>query len=80
MESIQSSLALVCTQASLQDKAQELASRLNLTLCHQVQDETQLSLLLDDSGLSLLRPGDKTLGALKVDFNDGALTWRRNHG
>jgi len=80
MESIQSSLALVCTQASLQDKAQELASRLNLTLCRQVQDETQLSLLLDDSGLSLLRPGDKTLGALKVDFNDGALTWRRNHG
>ncbi len=73
-------LELVCTQESLQDKAQQLAVRLGLSLCTQVKDDSQLSLLLNESGLSLLRPGDKALGALLVDFNDGALTWRRNHG
>ena len=80
MTSPDNALELVCTLPSLQDRAQQLATRLNLTLCQRVQDAGQLSLLLDDSGLSLLRPGDKTLGALKVDFSDGALTWRRNHG
>ncbi len=73
-------LELVCTQESLMGKAQQLAARLGLSLCTEVKDDSQLRLLLDTNGLSLLRPGDKALGALLVDFNDGALTWRRNHG
>ena len=73
-------LELVCTSETLLSQAQSLAERLNLVLSISASNETELSLQLDESGLSLLRPGDKTLGALKIDFNDGALTWRRNHG
>ena len=73
-------LELVCTSKPLLTRAQELAKRLNLILRTSTSKNSELSLQLDDSGLSLLRPGDKSLGALKIDFNDGALTWRRNHG
>ncbi len=73
-------LELVCTSKPLLTRAQELAKRLNLVLRTSASENSELSLQLDDSGLSLLRPGDKSLGALKIDFNDGALTWRRNHG
>ena len=73
-------LELVCTSKPLLTRAQELAKRLNLVLRTSTSENSELSLQLDDSGLSLLRPGDKSLGALKIDFNDGALTWRRNHG
>lgn len=73
-------LELVCTSKPLLTRAQELAKRLNLILRTSTSENSELSLQLDDSGLSLLRPGDKSLGALKIDFNDGALTWRRNHG
>ncbi len=73
-------LELVCTSKPLLTRAQELAKRLNLILRTSTSEDSELSLQLDDSGLSLLRPGDKSLGALKIDFNDGALTWRRNHG
>ncbi len=73
-------LELVCTSRPLLTRAQELAKRLNLILRTSTSENSELSLQLDDSGLSLLRPGDKSLGALKIDFNDGALTWRRNHG
>ncbi|MEH6343702.1 MAG: class I SAM-dependent methyltransferase [Bermanella sp.] len=73
-------LELVCTSKLLLTRAQELAKRLNLVLRTSTSENSDLSLQLDDSGLSLLRPGDKSLGALKIDFNDGALTWRRNHG
>ncbi len=73
-------LELVCTDTALLEQAGQLAKQLNLPLKTAVTDQSELSLLLDGSGLSLLRPGDKSLGALQVDFNDGALTWRRNHG
>jgi len=73
-------LELVCTDTALLEQAGQLAKQLNLPLKTVVTDQTELSLLLDHSGLSLLRPGDKSLGALQVDFNDGALTWRRTHG
>lgn len=73
-------LELVCTSETLLSQAQSLAKRLNLVLSNTSSDTSELSLQLDEGGLSLLRPGDKTLGALKIDFNDGALTWRRNHG
>ena len=73
-------LELVCTSKTLLSQAQELAERLNVVLSTNTSHGNELSLLLDEGGLSLLRPDDKSLGALKIDFNDGALTWRRNHG
>lgn len=73
-------LELVCTSKALLTQAQELAERLNVVLSTNTSHGNELSLLLDEGGLSLLRPDDKTLGALKIDFNDGASTWRRNHG
>ncbi len=73
-------LELVCTSKARLAQAQELAERLNLILCTNTSNGNELSLRLDEDGLSLLRPDDKTIGALKIDFNDGALTWRRNHG
>ena len=73
-------LELVCTSKTLLTRAQKLAETLNLVLSASTSDANELSLQLDDGGLSLLRPGDKSLGALKIDFNDGALTWRINHG
>ena len=78
---MQNQLQLVCLEPSLLNDAQALAAKLNIPLCITPAAESlELILQLDNSGLSLLRPFDKKLGALKVDFNDGALTWRRNHG
>ncbi len=73
-------LPLICHVESLLEQAQKLAERLNLVLVTKVSEKQELCLQLDENGLSLLRTGDKSLGALNVDFNDGALTWRRNHG
>lgn len=73
-------LVLICNTPALLEKAQQLASQLNAQLCSQAPNDQSLCLELTDSGLKLLRSGDKSIGALSVDFADGALTWRRNHG
>ena len=82
------SLILICQDNELAEKANTLANQLGcplLTDNEKIQSfqqacESSLMLELDDTGLSLKRSDDKKMGALKIDFADGALTWRRNHG
>lgn len=74
------SLTLVCHSVELAEKAQQIAHELDITLSKKVPDNADFILKLDEAGLSLCKPFDKTVGDLLVDFNDGALTWRRQHG
>ncbi|MFT6153341.1 MAG: 16S rRNA (guanine1516-N2)-methyltransferase [Bermanella sp.] len=73
-------ICLICTDKELTDYAAKIASRLDVPVFKQAPKTAQLVLELDATGLKLLRPNDKSVGALKVDFSDGALTWRRQHG
>jgi 16S rRNA (guanine1516-N2)-methyltransferase len=73
-------ICLVCTDKELTDYATKISSRLDIPVFKQAPKTAQLVLELDATGLKLLRPNDKSVGALKVDFSDGALTWRRQHG
>jgi 16S rRNA (guanine1516-N2)-methyltransferase len=73
-------VCLICKEPELADNAHSIASELNIPVFKQVPSEAELVLELSVEGLKLLRPNDKSLGALTVDFSDGALTWRRQHG
>jgi len=71
---------IVCCEPELKDKAQAISKQLGISLYKYVPADAELTLELNIEGLSLVRPHDKSVGALKVDFADGALTWRRQHG
>lgn len=72
---------ILCMDTECQTQAQQLASDLNLTLIHEKSDAQQdYCLLIEEKGLSLIRPHDKKMGGLYVDFCEGALAWRRHHG
>lgn len=73
-------VCLVCNDSELLPQATAIASRLDIPQFKQSPAEAELVLELSITGLKLLRPHDKSVGALQVDFNDGALTWRRQHG
>jgi len=73
-------IVLVCDDSELNEAAQTLAASLSLDCVTQIPDDADLILSLTPEGLSLLKPQEKKMGALTVNFADGALTWRRNHG
>lgn len=73
-------IVLVCDDSELNEAAQTLAASLSLDYVTQIPDDADLILSLTPEGLSLLKPQEKKMGALTVNFADGALTWRRNHG
>jgi 16S rRNA (guanine1516-N2)-methyltransferase len=73
-------ICLVCTDKELSEYAASIAAELDVPVFKQAPKTAELVLELDATGLKLLRPHDKSVGALKVDFADGALTWRRQHG
>lgn len=73
-------LVIICTNPSLNEQAETLGAQLNCPIMQSPPENCLLVLALEDDGLSLKRPNEKNMGALKVDFADGALTWRRNHG
>jgi 16S rRNA (guanine1516-N2)-methyltransferase len=73
-------VCLICKDSELTDNANAIAVELGINIFKQAPAEAELVLELCVEGLKLLRPNDKSLGALTVDFNDGALTWRRQHG
>ncbi|GAA6134467.1 class I SAM-dependent methyltransferase [Oceaniserpentilla sp. 4NH20-0058] len=74
------SLTLVCHTVELAEKAQNIADELTIQLSKKIPDQAEFILKLDESGLSLCKPFDKSVGDLTIDFTDGALTWRRQHG
>lgn len=72
---------ILCMDSECQIKAEQLASDLTLTLIkEQSAAQQDYCLLMEDKGLSLIRPHDKKMGGLYVDFCEGALAWRRHHG
>jgi len=73
-------LVIICHNPALNEQALSLATQLGCPVMEAAPENCLLVLELEDDGLSLKRPNEKKLGALKVDFADGALTWRRNHG
>ena len=73
-------VCLVCNEAELFSQAETIANELDIPVFKARPPEAELVLELCVEGLKLLRPNDKSVGALQVDFNDGALTWRRQHG
>jgi 16S rRNA (guanine1516-N2)-methyltransferase len=73
-------IVLVCDDSELNEAAQTLAASLSLDCVTQIPDDADLILSLTPEGLFLLKPQEKKMGALTVNFADGALTWRRNHG
>lgn len=73
-------ICLICSEASLHSKATDISNQLRIERFSQAPKDAELVLTLSTDGLQLLRPNDKSVGALKVDFCDGALTWRRQHG
>ena len=74
------SLTLVCHLPELAEKAQRISEAMDIQLSKKIPDNAEFILTLDENGLSLCKPFDKTVGDLTIDFTDGALTWRRQHG
>lgn len=73
-------VCLICSESVLVKNAAAIAESLGIPVFKHAPKEAELVLELTLEGLQLLRPHDKSVGALKVDFCDGALTWRRQHG
>jgi len=73
-------LTLVCHLPELAEKAQAISDALGVQLSKKIPEDVDFILKLDDTGLSLSKPFDKSVGDLNIDFADGALTWRRQHG
>lgn len=73
-------VCLICQHTELSEQANDIALTLGIPMFKTAPSDAELVLELNCQGLTLLRPNDKSLGALKVDFSDGALTWRRQHG
>lgn len=73
-------LTLVCHTQELAEQAQQISHDLGIELSKKTPDQAEFILKLDESGLSLCKPFDKSVGDLTIDFTDGALTWRRQHG
>jgi len=72
---------IVCADQQQLEAAHSLAERLQLTVLSAEEDAQQTYCLrLADNGLSLIRPHDKKMGDLYVDFCEGAVAWRRHHG
>lgn len=72
---------IICAEASFQNEAEQLATELSLALIQQASDaKANYCLLMEEKGLSLIRPHDKKMGGLYVDFCEGAVAWRRHHG
>ncbi len=72
---------IICEDDSQQDAARALANDLQLTqLAHMEDAQQDYCLRFTDKGLSLIRPHDKKMGDLYVDFCEGAVAWRRHHG
>ena len=72
---------LLYTSSHLEEKAKEKALRLGLEAQpFSVACPNEFALQLDESGLSLVKPSDKKMGGLYIDFCEGALAWRRHHG
>ena len=65
-------VCLVCNDSELLPQATAIAGRLDIPQFKQSPAEAELVLELSITGLKLLRPYDKSVGALQVDFNDGA--------
>ena len=73
-------LVVIYQNQTLYEQAKTLGQQLDCPVMENAPEDCLLALVLEEDGLSLTRPNEKKLGALKVDFADGALTWRRNHG
>ena len=73
-------LTLVCQTPQLAQQAQRISAQLNIAMSKRIPENVEFILNLDESGLSLCKPFDKSVGDLCIDFTDGALTWRRQHG
>jgi 16S rRNA (guanine1516-N2)-methyltransferase len=73
-------LTLVCQVPQLAEQAQRISQLLDITMSKRVPENAEFILNLDETGLSLCKPFDKSVGDLCIDFTDGALTWRRQHG
>lgn len=73
-------LTLVCQVPQLAEQAQRISAQLDITMSKRIPENADFILSLDESGLSLCKPFDKSVGDLCIDFTDGALTWRRQHG
>jgi len=77
--------AIVFNDNETEEQAKALADSLALPYTKaSVKDYKKLGysliLVVEQDGLKLLKPSEKSMGALKVDFADGALNWRRQHG
>ena len=73
-------LTLVCQVPQLAEQAQRISENLGIAMSKRIPEHAEFVLNLDESGLSLCKPFDKSVGNLQIDFTDGALTWRRQHG
>ena len=73
-------LTLVCHLPELAEQAQRISEQLGISLSKRIPEKADFILILDDNGLKLSKPYDKSVGDLSIDFADGALTWRRQHG
>lgn len=72
---------ILCTATDCLSKAKQLAHDLGLELIEDPKlSQQDYCLLQEEKGLSLIRPHDKKMGALYVDFCEGAIAWRRHHG
>lgn len=72
-------IAIICSEPALRDQAQCYATELNLKV-YPAPNQNGLYLFYDMNGLALQEVAKKPLGELRIDFADGGLTWRRNHG
>lgn len=73
-------LTLVCQIPELAEHALRISELLGITMSKRIPEGAEFILSLDAKGLSLCKPFDKSVGDLCIDFTDGALTWRRQHG
>ncbi|WP_396589006.1 class I SAM-dependent methyltransferase [Bermanella sp. R86510] len=71
--------AIICHEPELRELAERYGNILSIPVVKQVSHNTAV-LELNVDGLCLKQLGQKQLGELRIDFADGALTWRRLHG
>lgn len=72
-------IAVICAESELHDQALIYAQEIDLEV-YQKPNQDGLYLFYDYDGLALKQVAKKPLGELRIDFDDGGLTWRRNHG
>ncbi|EAT10746.1 class I SAM-dependent methyltransferase [Bermanella marisrubri] len=72
-------IGVICADDTLIKTAKEYANELNIGV-FQRPNQDGLYLFYDMDGLALKQVTKKPMGELRIDFADGGLTWRRNHG